>query len=67
MFHGKGHDPRFSPDPPEGFPDKMWLYHKFGKLRGWTPQQVDELTLDQQYWIPVMETAESIAVGQLSE
>ena len=45
----------------------MWIYHKFRKLSNWTPEQVDRLTLEQQFWLPVMETAEGIAVEALSD
>jgi hypothetical protein len=43
----------------------MWVYHKFRKF-GWTPEQVRELTLQEQFWLPVIDDAESIAVSQLS-
>lgn len=42
----------------------MWLYHKFGK-KGYKPWEVRELTLSEQYWLPVLDDAESIAVSQL--
>jgi len=45
----------------------MWIYHKFSKLKGWTPRQVDELTLEEMYWLPILEDAESIASSQLSD
>ena len=43
------------------------MYRQFADLYGWTPDQVDNLTLDQQYWLPVMDTAKSIAAEQLSD
>jgi hypothetical protein len=45
----------------------MWLYHKFSKLKGWTPQQVDELTLEQAHWLLVMEDGEGMAGAQLAD
>jgi hypothetical protein len=44
----------------------MWLYHKFGKM-GYKPWEVRELTLAEQYWLPVMEDAENIASVQISQ
>jgi hypothetical protein len=44
----------------------MWLYHWFSKNKGWTPQQVDELTLEQQLWFPIMDDAGNIAQAALS-
>lgn len=43
----------------------MWLYHKFQKM-GYKPWEVRELTLEEQFWLPVLDDAESIAVSQLS-
>lgn len=44
----------------------MWLYHWFAENKGWTPQQVDELTLDQQFWLPVIHNAGKLASASLS-
>lgn len=43
----------------------MWLYHWYSENKGWTPQQVDELTLEQAYWFPVIKDAGGIAGDQL--
>jgi hypothetical protein len=40
----------------------MSLYHWFAEAYQWTPQQVDELTLDQVFWLPVMKEALSDAI-----
>jgi hypothetical protein len=44
----------------------MWIYHWFGKHRGWTPKQVDELSLDQQFWLPVLKDADDEAMAALN-
>jgi hypothetical protein len=35
----------------------MAIYQWFARTHNWTPQQVDELTLEQLFWLPVMEEA----------
>ena len=40
----------------------MALYAWFAESYSWTPQQVDELTLDQVFWLPLMKGALSDAV-----
>jgi hypothetical protein len=45
----------------------MWLYHWFSENKGWTPEQVRELTLDEQFWFPVMKEAGEIAGVQLNK
>lgn len=45
----------------------MAIKHWFAKTRGWTPRQVDELTLDEIYWLPIMEEATNYAIEQLRE
>lgn len=42
------------------------MYHKFAKLYGWTPATVDQLSLDQQFWLPVIADAETSAVNSWS-
>jgi hypothetical protein len=42
----------------------MMLYRRFAKMHGWPPEVVRKLTLDELYWLPVIEEAESAAVEQ---
>lgn len=35
----------------------MSLYHWFAEVYNWVPRQVDELTLEQLFWFPVMREA----------
>jgi hypothetical protein len=58
---------KFAPKNPEGFPEEMWIYHWFSENRNWTPQQVDELTLEQAHWLPLLKDAQSGAQDQLSD
>lgn len=44
----------------------MWIYHWFSENKGWTPRQVDELSLEEAHWLPVMKDANSIASAHLS-
>jgi len=45
----------------------MQMKHWFAKTRGWHPRQVDELTLDEMHWLPIMEAAGNEAVEQLRD
>jgi hypothetical protein len=56
-----------APKNPEGFPEGMWMYHHFAQKWGWTPQQVDELTLEQCQWLPLIGQAQDAARDQLSD
>ena len=55
-----------APAPPEGFPEKMWLYHHFRDSDGWNPRIVDELDLEEAYWLPIMKDAQNLARAQLA-
>ena len=45
----------------------MALKQYFARTRQWTPRQVDELTLDELFWLPVMEEASQAAAEQLRD
>jgi hypothetical protein len=45
----------------------MWLYHWFAEKWGWSPQQVDDLTLEQAHWFPLLTEAQGNAQAQLSD
>ena len=42
----------------------MMLYRKFAKASGWPPETVRKLRLDELFWLPVIEDAESAAIEQ---
>lgn len=42
----------------------MVLYHWFAGAYGWTPRQVDDLTLEEAFWFPVLKGAEGDAGDQ---
>lgn len=44
----------------------MFLYNWFAVNWKWTPRQVDELTLEEIYWLPTVESARQEAVRQIS-
>lgn len=44
----------------------MWTYNWFRKNTGWHPQIVDNLTMEQEFWFPILDQAESIASAQLN-
>ncbi len=44
----------------------MWIYHWFADNMRWTPQQVDELTLEQAHWFPIIANAKGSAAAQLT-
>ena len=43
----------------------MAVKHYFARSRGWTPREVDELTVDEVFWLPVMEEAGQAAAEQV--
>ena len=45
----------------------MWIYHHFAEARGWNPRIVDELTLEEAYWLPILREAQGIAQVQLTD
>lgn len=42
------------------------LYDRFAEERGWTPRQVDELTREELFWLPVIQAARQDAAGQVA-
>jgi hypothetical protein len=42
-------------------------YDRFAEERGWTPRQVDELTRDEMFWLPVIKTARQDAAAQVAD
>ena len=45
----------------------MLLYDRFAEERGWTPRQVDELTRDEIFWLPVIQAARLEAGAQVAK
>jgi hypothetical protein len=45
----------------------MLVYDYFAETRQWQPAIVDELDLDQLYWLPVMKAARAAAIEQLRD
>jgi hypothetical protein len=43
------------------------LYDRFAEERGWTPRQVDELTREEIFWLPVIATARREAAAQVAD
>ena len=44
----------------------MFIYDYFSQQYKWTPRQVDELTLEEMFWLPVLDSARQDAVRQLN-
>jgi hypothetical protein len=42
------------------------VYDQFAQSYGWTPRQVDELTLDELEWLPVVRQAKADAAEQIA-
>jgi hypothetical protein len=42
-------------------------YDRFAEERGWTPRQVDELTRDEIFWLPVIRAARLDAADQVAK
>jgi hypothetical protein len=66
VYHASGqHDPKHSPPLPDGMPPQMLAYDRFADMYGWTPRQVDELTLEEFFWLPVVRDAKAEAAETL--
>lgn len=48
-------------------PPDIFLKRWFAKTYGWTPQQVDDLSLDELSWLPLIEQAHDEAIREMSE
>ena len=66
MAHAGHHDPKFAPRLPEGLTESMMTYDYYARTRGWAPSVVDGLTLQQLFWLPVIDEARGDASSQLS-
>ena len=51
---------------PEGLTPQLLTYDRFAEERGWTPRQVDELTRDEIFWLPVIRAARMDASEQVA-
>jgi hypothetical protein len=51
---------------PAGMPPEMVIKDWFAEAHGWNPRIVDELDLDEIFWLPVIKHARNIAQEQLS-
>jgi hypothetical protein len=45
----------------------MLVYDRFAEERGWTPRQVDELTDEEIFWLPVIRAARADAAETLAK
>lgn len=45
----------------------MMVYDKFAEAYGWSPRVVDELTLDELFWLPVIRDAKADAIEALRD
>ena len=52
---------------PEGLTPQLLTYDRFAEERGWTPRQVDELTRDEIFWLPVIRAARLEAAAQVAD
>ena len=43
------------------------MYDKFAEERGWTPRQVDELSREELFWLPVIKAARAEASEQIAK
>ena len=52
---------------PDGLTPQLLTYDRFAEERGWTPRQVDELTRDEIFWLPVIRAARLEAAAQVAD
>jgi hypothetical protein len=45
----------------------MLLYDLFARSWNWTPRQVDELSLDEISWLPIIGEARALAAEALAD
>jgi hypothetical protein len=57
---------RFCPRYPDRFPSRMLAYDRYAGEQDWHPREVDELELDELFWLPVIREAKMTAVQQVS-
>ena len=46
---------------PDGMPQEMLTYHGFAEAYGWDPPVVRSLSLEELYWLPVVQQARAKA------
>jgi hypothetical protein len=64
-YRANGGRSETQPSFPEGMPSSMLVYNWFARARGWTPRQVDELSLEEMEWLPIVEEAIMLAQDQM--
>jgi hypothetical protein len=57
LYHMNGWETAEPPQPPPGFPNKMWAYNWYAKTFQWDPEKVDNLSLDLIEWFPLVAEA----------
>lgn len=67
MYRANGGPAQTQPSYPEGLSSRMLVYNWFARARGWTPRQVDELTLEEMEWLPLIEEAIQYATEKLRD
>ena len=58
-------DQSFCPPPPDGFPAHMMTYDRWLSERNMHPRDVDRLTRDELFWLPVIQDAKEDAARQM--
>ncbi len=51
---------------PDGFPEQMSIYHWYAEAYNWPPPVVDELSIEQDFWLRIQKDALSIAQETLA-
>lgn len=52
---------------PEGMPPEVITWRWFARAYGWTPNQVSELPIEAQTWLPIVEEAAHEAQERLQQ
>lgn len=66
-YRANGGSAKLQPSYPEGFPPKMLVYNWFRRTSNWHPRQVDELSLEEMEWLPLIEEAVQLALEQMKD
>jgi hypothetical protein len=51
---------------PERFPDQMSVYHWYAESYHWSPRVVDELSIEQDFWLRAQKEALNAAEATLA-
>lgn len=52
--------------PPDGMTEALIIKFSLARKYGWTPREVDDMTLEEFFWFPILESAATEAQNMLN-